>query len=334
MVLVGGGLGNAVLFSIGAAMRAAGSQVLYFAGYKKTHRPLQDRARSRPRPTRSCGAATKRPGFDARAPQDKALRRQHRRGDGRACLGQPGRADDPHAGRRPPRRDRLRRHDGRGGARAARRCSRPTSSPSTSRIGSINSPMQCMMKEICAQCLQPHVDPGDRQDELRVLVLQPGPAARPVDFPALRERLAPELAAGKAHGAVDRPRAGRPRVRSSRERLVLVDAEHRQAHGERGLAPAQLHAQRADFARELFGASRTWRRFSSRSRSDSWIFSIRCRCPCTSRSRVRRSWLDRQGGYLRLRRHLHQAGSRHGGDEDRHGGGRGGARRHLGGGAR
>ncbi|MDH5411519.1 MAG: pyridine nucleotide-disulfide oxidoreductase, partial [Alphaproteobacteria bacterium] len=31
-------------------------------------------------------------------------------------------------------------------------------------IGSINSPMQCMMKEICAQCLQPHIDPetGER----------------------------------------------------------------------------------------------------------------------------------------------------------------------------
>jgi hypothetical protein len=27
-------------------------------------------------------------------------------------------------------------------------------------MASINSPMQCMMKEICAQCLQPHVDPG------------------------------------------------------------------------------------------------------------------------------------------------------------------------------
>jgi hypothetical protein len=26
-------------------------------------------------------------------------------------------------------------------------------------IGSINSPMQCMMKEICAQCLQPQRDP-------------------------------------------------------------------------------------------------------------------------------------------------------------------------------
>jgi hypothetical protein len=26
-------------------------------------------------------------------------------------------------------------------------------------IGSINSPMQCMMKEVCAQCLQKHIDP-------------------------------------------------------------------------------------------------------------------------------------------------------------------------------
>ena len=26
-------------------------------------------------------------------------------------------------------------------------------------IGSINSPMQCMMKEICSQCLQPQVNP-------------------------------------------------------------------------------------------------------------------------------------------------------------------------------
>src|SRR5271165_3791766 len=34
VALVGGGLGNAVLFSIGAATRAAGSKVIYFAGYK------------------------------------------------------------------------------------------------------------------------------------------------------------------------------------------------------------------------------------------------------------------------------------------------------------
>ncbi len=34
VLLVGGGLGNAVLFSIGAQLRARGSRVLYFAGYK------------------------------------------------------------------------------------------------------------------------------------------------------------------------------------------------------------------------------------------------------------------------------------------------------------
>ena len=43
VVLAGGGLGNAVLFSIGQAFRKAGSKVLYFAGYKKPQRPLQGR---------------------------------------------------------------------------------------------------------------------------------------------------------------------------------------------------------------------------------------------------------------------------------------------------
>src|SRR5437762_11848470 len=34
-LLVGGGLGNAVLFSIGQQLRANGSLTIYFAGYKK-----------------------------------------------------------------------------------------------------------------------------------------------------------------------------------------------------------------------------------------------------------------------------------------------------------
>src|SRR5438128_250619 len=41
VLLVGGGLGNAVLFSIGAALRAHGSRVLYIAGYKA----IEDRYR-------------------------------------------------------------------------------------------------------------------------------------------------------------------------------------------------------------------------------------------------------------------------------------------------
>ena len=35
VVLVGGGLGNAVLFSIGKALKDAGCRVLYFAGYRR-----------------------------------------------------------------------------------------------------------------------------------------------------------------------------------------------------------------------------------------------------------------------------------------------------------
>src|SRR6202789_1159918 len=34
-LLIGGGLGNAVLFSIGQKLRQEGSRVVYFAGYKK-----------------------------------------------------------------------------------------------------------------------------------------------------------------------------------------------------------------------------------------------------------------------------------------------------------
>src|SRR5438128_2140704 len=35
VILCGGGLGNAVLFSIARALRASGDRVIYFAGYKK-----------------------------------------------------------------------------------------------------------------------------------------------------------------------------------------------------------------------------------------------------------------------------------------------------------
>ena len=35
VLLIGGGLGNAVLFSIGQELRANGSRTVYFAGYKK-----------------------------------------------------------------------------------------------------------------------------------------------------------------------------------------------------------------------------------------------------------------------------------------------------------
>src|SRR5260370_8014084 len=58
-------------------------------------------------------------------------------------------------------------------------------------IGSINSPMQCMMKEICAQCLQPHVDASSGE---RTYVFSCFNQDQPLDrgdFPGLAARPSP-----------------------------------------------------------------------------------------------------------------------------------------------
>ena len=84
-------------------------------------------------------------------------------------------------------------------------------------LASINSPMQCMMKEICAQCLQPQRDPGDGQGDVRLLVLQPGPAARSRRFSGPGRAPRAEFGAGEADRAVDRAIASRrtPATRTS-----------------------------------------------------------------------------------------------------------------------
>ena len=61
--------------------RSAGSKVLYFAGYKTARSTATRSTRSRPRPTWSSGAATRRPGFAPHAAAGPRLRRQHRAGD-------------------------------------------------------------------------------------------------------------------------------------------------------------------------------------------------------------------------------------------------------------
>ena len=66
--------------------------------------------------------------------------------------------------------------------------------------------MQCMMKEICAQCLQLHIDPGDRQGDGGLLLLQPGPGARPRRLRLPAPAPAPEQRAGKGRRPLDRPR--------------------------------------------------------------------------------------------------------------------------------
>ena len=157
VLLVGGGLGNAVLFSIGAAFRARGSRVLYFAGYKL----VQDRYKVEEiEHAADCvvWCCDEAPGFTPGRPQDRAFVGnivEAIEAYGRGALGP---VDDPASAV-----DRI-IAIGSDGMMAAVAEARQAGlkryfRPDHRAIASINSPMQCMMKEICAQCLQRHRDP-------------------------------------------------------------------------------------------------------------------------------------------------------------------------------
>jgi NAD(P)H-flavin reductase len=188
VVLAGGGLGNAVLFSIGRALRAAGSKVIYFAGYKHAG----DRYRVEDIEVASdvvvwcCDEA---PGFTARRPQDRAftgniVEAMHAYAAG--ALGpQPisfAAADRIIA----IGSDRMMAAV----ARARHSVLKDFLKKDHKAIGSINSPMQCMMKEICAQCLQPHVDPQTGKTTYVFSCFNQDQPLDQVDFAALAQRLA------------------------------------------------------------------------------------------------------------------------------------------------
>ena len=56
-------------------------------------------------------------------------------------------------------------------------------------IGSINSPMQCMMKEVCAQCLQTHIDPQTGARSHVFSCFNQDQPLDQVDWPGLNSRL-------------------------------------------------------------------------------------------------------------------------------------------------
>jgi NADPH-dependent glutamate synthase beta subunit-like oxidoreductase/NAD(P)H-flavin reductase len=182
VALVGGGLGNAVLFSIGAALREAGSRVIYFAGYKQ----MRDRykvaeiERAADVIVWCCDEA---PGFAPARPQDRSFVGNIVQGM-TAFGAEVGLAEAEHMiviGS-----DRMMQAVG-----AARRgVLAPLLKPAHTAIGSINSPMQCMMKEVCAQCLQPHVDPATGERTVVFSCFNQDQALDRVDFAALHERLA------------------------------------------------------------------------------------------------------------------------------------------------
>lgn len=159
--LVGGGLGNAVLFSIARALKERNCKVLYFAGYKKPEDVFkQDEIE----------AATDQViwSCDSPPPPDSPLR--PRRPQDSLFVGNIVQAMLAYAeGRLGEQRvpmDKVARIIAIGSDRmmnavgkARHSVLRPYLSEQHVAIASINSPMQCMMKEVCAQCLQKHKDP-------------------------------------------------------------------------------------------------------------------------------------------------------------------------------
>lgn len=180
VLLIGGGLGNAVLFSIGQAMRDQGCHVFYVAGYKSTadRFKIEEIEKAADQvlwccddaafvPTRSQDLSFKGNVVDAMVYFGevlKPLKISHMIAIGSDRM--------MHAVAKA-------RHAG-----LADILSHPHKA-----LGSINSPMQCMMKEICAKCLQRHVDPQTGLERIVFSCVEQDQDLDFVDFQNLNTRL-------------------------------------------------------------------------------------------------------------------------------------------------
>ncbi len=187
VALVGGGLGNAVLFSIGQAFRQRGSRVIYFAGYKKMidRYKVDEIEQAADAIVWCCDEA---PGFGPRRPQDMSF------------VGNIVQAIEAYAsGSLGPTSIALTDADRiiaigsdrmmAAVAQARHTVLAPYLKKKHHALGSINSPMQCMMKEICAQCLQAHRDPVSGEVRYVFSCYNQDQDLDSVDFASLNQRL-------------------------------------------------------------------------------------------------------------------------------------------------
>ncbi|HYP15035.1 MAG TPA: FAD-dependent oxidoreductase, partial [Bryobacteraceae bacterium] len=188
VMLVGGGLGNAVLFSIGQTMRANGSRVIYFAGYKKmVDRYKVDQIEAAADAVVWC--CDEAPGFTPGRVQDRAFVGNIIDAMLAYAKGELGEPAVPLSAV-----DRIIAIGSDGMMNAVAKARGGVLQPYLKRdheaIGSINSPMQCMMKEICAQCLQLHHDPITGEEVVVFSCSNQDQSLDRVDFKSLRTRLA------------------------------------------------------------------------------------------------------------------------------------------------
>ncbi len=190
ILLLGGGLGNAVLFSIGKALRAAGNKVIYFAGYKyaQDRFKVEDVEAAADLIVWTVDKGEGVTAFVPTRPQDKTFV-----GNILECMlayakGELGEqpisladvdqlvvigSDRMMAAVKSARFDVL----------------KPYLNKAHHAIGSINSPMQCMMKGICAQCMCKHIDAETGKEYFVYSCYNQDQDLDKVDFPHLNARL-------------------------------------------------------------------------------------------------------------------------------------------------
>jgi NAD(P)H-flavin reductase len=187
VLLVGGGLGNAVLFSIAKAMKEKNNRVIYFAGYKNGA-DLFKREEIENSTDQVIWATDYGEEIIPRRPQDK-----HFRGNiVQAMLAYA----EGKLGNQLIKLSEVDRIIAIGSDRmmnavkeARYTVLKPYLKENHIAIGSINSPMQCMMKEVCAQCLQRHVNPHTGEEFFVFSCFNQDQNLDTVDFRNLSERL-------------------------------------------------------------------------------------------------------------------------------------------------
>ncbi|QIT36171.1 ferredoxin reductase domain-containing protein [Wolbachia endosymbiont of Brugia pahangi] len=186
VMLIGGGVGNAVLFSIGKACIENNNKVLYFAGYRKLNdvfkRTLIEHASS------AVVWACEEGLIETSRDQDKSFHgnvvdaiisyQQEILSDAAINLNVIDKIITIGS-------DKMMKAVN----KARKTILKPYLKSGHLAISSINSPMQCMMKEICAQCVQRHVNIKTGEESYVYSCNNQDQAMEFIDFDFLSERL-------------------------------------------------------------------------------------------------------------------------------------------------
>jgi NAD(P)H-flavin reductase len=187
VLLAGGGLGNAVLFSIARALRDNQQQGDLFAGYKNGA-DLFKREEIENATDQVIWATDFGDEIRPHRPQDAHFRGNIVQAMVAYAEGQLG-----HQTVELNEVDRIIAIGSdrmMNGVREARHTTlKPFLKEQHVAIGSINSPMQCMMKEVCAQCLQRHVNPHTGEEFFVFSCFNQDQHLDFVDFKNLNDRL-------------------------------------------------------------------------------------------------------------------------------------------------